>query len=183
MFSDISFRQKLLEAKSEEEFKQELVCQRQQLSIAGEKQVEEEVDNSDPRKGKALQVRERSDVSAPFDRREVKMLCSFRDNGAAPPKKKSRSFKVNISQNRKQTNIYVLHWLPHMCRPPRRLPAPSRRIKTRCSKEKSSRARLSDYPVSTLCRPGLRKEKQLGNRLRPLPGLPWIWQQNVRGAV
>uniref|UniRef100_A0A671WKK0 Solute carrier family 4 member 11 n=1 Tax=Sparus aurata TaxID=8175 RepID=A0A671WKK0_SPAAU len=30
MFSDISFRQKLLEAKSEEEFKQELVCQRQQ---------------------------------------------------------------------------------------------------------------------------------------------------------
>lgn len=112
MFSDISFRQKLLEAKSEEEFKQELVCQRQQLSIAGEKQVEEEVDNSDPRKGKALQVRERSDVSAPFDRREVKMLCSFRDNGAAPPQKKSRSFKVNISQNRKQTNIYVLHWLP-----------------------------------------------------------------------
>uniref|UniRef100_A0A671WPA2 Solute carrier family 4 member 11 n=1 Tax=Sparus aurata TaxID=8175 RepID=A0A671WPA2_SPAAU len=72
MFSDISFRQKLLEAKSEEEFKQELVCQRQQLSIAGEKQVEEEVDNSDPRKGKALQVRERSDVSAPFDRRECK---------------------------------------------------------------------------------------------------------------
>lgn len=111
MFSDISFRQKLLEAKSEEEFKQELVCQRQQLSIAGEKQVEEEVDNSDPRKGKALQVRERSDVSAPFDRREVKMLCSFRDNCAARPKK-SRSFKVNISQNRKQTNIYVLHWLP-----------------------------------------------------------------------
>ncbi|XP_030252638.1 sodium bicarbonate transporter-like protein 11 isoform X2 [Sparus aurata] len=58
MFSDISFRQKLLEAKSEEEFKQELVCQRQQLSIAGEKQVEEEVDNSDPRKGKALQCKD-----------------------------------------------------------------------------------------------------------------------------
>lgn len=111
MFSDISFRQKLLEAKSEEEFKQELVCQRQQLSIAGEKQVEEEVDNSDPRKGKALQVWERSDVSAPFDWREVKMLCSCRENAAAPPKK-SRSFKVNISQNRKQTNIYILHWLP-----------------------------------------------------------------------
>ncbi|XP_036933592.1 sodium bicarbonate transporter-like protein 11 isoform X2 [Acanthopagrus latus] len=58
MFSDISFRQKLLEAKSEEEFKQELVCQRQQLSIANEKQDEEEVDNSDPRKGKALQCKD-----------------------------------------------------------------------------------------------------------------------------
>ncbi|KAM8733720.1 solute carrier family 4 member 11-like isoform 2-T2 [Acanthopagrus schlegelii] len=58
MFSDISFRQKLLEAKSEEEFKQELVCQRQQLSIANEKQEEEEVDNSDPRKGKALQCKD-----------------------------------------------------------------------------------------------------------------------------
>ncbi|KAG7224797.1 hypothetical protein INR49_013510 [Caranx melampygus] len=55
MFSDISFRQKLLEAKTQEEFKQELVYQRQQLSIVSEKPVEEEVDCSDPRKGKSLQ--------------------------------------------------------------------------------------------------------------------------------
>lgn len=57
MFSDISFRQKLLEAKTQEEFKQELIYQRQQLSIVSEKPVEEEVDSSDPRKGKSLQVR------------------------------------------------------------------------------------------------------------------------------
>lgn len=56
MFSDISFRQKLLEAKTQEEFKQELVYQRQQLSIISEKPVIEEVEDSDPRKGKALQV-------------------------------------------------------------------------------------------------------------------------------
>lgn len=56
MFSDMSFRQKLLEAKTQEEFKQELVCQRQQLSIVQEKPVEEEVEDSDPRRGKALQV-------------------------------------------------------------------------------------------------------------------------------
>ncbi|XP_063046336.1 solute carrier family 4 member 11-like isoform X2 [Engraulis encrasicolus] len=37
MFSDISFRQKLLEAKSQEEFKQELVAQRQQLSLPAKK--------------------------------------------------------------------------------------------------------------------------------------------------
>lgn len=60
MFSDISFRQKLLEAKSEEEFKQELVYQRQQLSIVSEKpDTSEEVENSDPRKGKPLEVRTR----------------------------------------------------------------------------------------------------------------------------
>uniref|UniRef100_A0A8C2XSJ0 Solute carrier family 4 member 11 n=1 Tax=Cyclopterus lumpus TaxID=8103 RepID=A0A8C2XSJ0_CYCLU len=34
MFSDISFRQKLLEAKTQEEFKQELVNQRQRLSVS-----------------------------------------------------------------------------------------------------------------------------------------------------
>lgn len=57
MFSDISFRQKLLEAKSQEEFKQELVYQRQQLSIISEKpDTSEEVENSDPRKGKPLEV-------------------------------------------------------------------------------------------------------------------------------
>ncbi|XP_072252497.1 solute carrier family 4 member 11-like [Leuresthes tenuis] len=58
MFSDISFRQKLLEAKTTEEFKQELVCQRHQLSIVTEKAVVVEVDHSDPRKGKDLQCRD-----------------------------------------------------------------------------------------------------------------------------
>lgn len=55
MFSDISFRQKLLETKTQEEFKQELVYQRQQLSIANEKPVIEEIDATDPRKGKQLE--------------------------------------------------------------------------------------------------------------------------------
>lgn len=57
MFADISFRQKLLEAQTKEEFKQELVYQRQQLSAIREKPVVEEVEDSDPRKGKPLQVR------------------------------------------------------------------------------------------------------------------------------
>lgn len=56
MFADISFRQKLLETKTQEEFKQELVYQRQQLSIAHEKTVEEEVEDSDPRQSKSLKV-------------------------------------------------------------------------------------------------------------------------------
>lgn len=56
MFSDISFRQKLLEAKTQEEFIQELVCQRKQLSIDTEKLVVEEVVDSDPRRGKTLEV-------------------------------------------------------------------------------------------------------------------------------
>ncbi|XP_008324732.1 sodium bicarbonate transporter-like protein 11 isoform X2 [Cynoglossus semilaevis] len=55
MFADISFRQKLLEAQTKEEFKQELVYQRQQLSAIREKPVVEEVEDSDPRKGKPLQ--------------------------------------------------------------------------------------------------------------------------------
>ncbi|KAI3351566.1 hypothetical protein L3Q82_020404 [Scortum barcoo] len=55
MFSDISFRQKLLEAKTQEEFKQELVYQRQHLSTVSEKTVMEEVEDSDPRKGKPPQ--------------------------------------------------------------------------------------------------------------------------------
>ncbi|XP_076005328.1 solute carrier family 4 member 11-like [Genypterus blacodes] len=58
MFSSISFRQKLLEASTQEEFKQELVYQRQQLSIASEKVVVEEVDESDPRRGKTLQCKD-----------------------------------------------------------------------------------------------------------------------------
>uniref|UniRef100_A0A8C4EKA2 Bicarbonate transporter-like transmembrane domain-containing protein n=1 Tax=Dicentrarchus labrax TaxID=13489 RepID=A0A8C4EKA2_DICLA len=57
MFSDISFRQKLLEANTQEEFKQELVYQRQQLSIVNEKLVVEEVEDSDPRRGKPLQCK------------------------------------------------------------------------------------------------------------------------------
>lgn len=56
MFSDIGFRQKLLETKTQEEFKQELVSQRHRLSVASEKTVVEEVEDSDPRRGKALQV-------------------------------------------------------------------------------------------------------------------------------
>ncbi|XP_017263591.1 sodium bicarbonate transporter-like protein 11 isoform X2 [Kryptolebias marmoratus] len=55
MFSDISFRQTLLETKTQEEFKQELVLQRHQLSIVKEKPVVEEVEDSDPRKGKPLE--------------------------------------------------------------------------------------------------------------------------------
>ncbi|KAE8285674.1 Sodium bicarbonate transporter-like protein 11 [Larimichthys crocea] len=55
MFSDISFRQKLLEAKTQQEFKQELVYQRQQLSMVTEKLVVEEIEDSDPRRGKSLQ--------------------------------------------------------------------------------------------------------------------------------
>ncbi|KAJ0049841.1 hypothetical protein NL108_003618 [Boleophthalmus pectinirostris] len=55
MFSDISFRQKLLEARTQDEFKQELVLQRQQLSMVTEKPVIEEVVDSDPRRAKDLQ--------------------------------------------------------------------------------------------------------------------------------
>lgn len=54
MFSDISFRQKLLDAKTQDEFKQELVFQRQQLSVVSEKPVLEEVEDSDPRRGKPI---------------------------------------------------------------------------------------------------------------------------------
>ncbi|XP_037318419.2 solute carrier family 4 member 11-like [Pungitius pungitius] len=58
MFSDIFFRQKLLEAKTQEEFKQELVFQRHQLSVVTEKLAKEEVEDSDPRRGKALQFKD-----------------------------------------------------------------------------------------------------------------------------
>ncbi|XP_008418787.1 sodium bicarbonate transporter-like protein 11 [Poecilia reticulata] len=58
MFSDIDFRQRLLETKTQEEFKQELVSQRHRLSVASEKTVIEEVEDSDPRRGKALQCRD-----------------------------------------------------------------------------------------------------------------------------
>ncbi|XP_077433999.1 solute carrier family 4 member 11-like isoform X2 [Vanacampus margaritifer] len=54
MFADISFRQKLLETKTLEEFKQELVRQRQQLSSFTEKEAVDQVDDFDPRRGKEL---------------------------------------------------------------------------------------------------------------------------------
>lgn len=56
MFSDISFRQKLLETKTQDEFKQELVHQRQQLSTVSEKVLVEEVEDSDPQREKPLKV-------------------------------------------------------------------------------------------------------------------------------
>lgn len=56
MFSDISFRQRLLETKTQEEFKQELLSHRQKLSTVQEKPVVEEEEDTDPRRGKALQV-------------------------------------------------------------------------------------------------------------------------------
>uniref|UniRef100_A0A674NGL3 Solute carrier family 4 member 11 n=1 Tax=Takifugu rubripes TaxID=31033 RepID=A0A674NGL3_TAKRU len=58
MFSDISFRQRLLETKTQEEFKQELLSYRQKLSTVQEKPVEEEEEDSDPRRGKALQCKD-----------------------------------------------------------------------------------------------------------------------------
>uniref|UniRef100_A0A7N6AMV9 Bicarbonate transporter-like transmembrane domain-containing protein n=1 Tax=Anabas testudineus TaxID=64144 RepID=A0A7N6AMV9_ANATE len=58
MFSDISFRQKLLETKTQEEFKQELVHQRQQLSKVIEKPDGEEVEDSDPRRAKPLKCKD-----------------------------------------------------------------------------------------------------------------------------
>ncbi|XP_065122607.1 solute carrier family 4 member 11-like [Paramisgurnus dabryanus] len=54
LFSDISFRQKLLETKTQEDFKQQLVIQRQRLSTALQKpSVEEE---TDPHSNKPLKV-------------------------------------------------------------------------------------------------------------------------------
>uniref|UniRef100_A0A3Q3J9B5 Bicarbonate transporter-like transmembrane domain-containing protein n=1 Tax=Monopterus albus TaxID=43700 RepID=A0A3Q3J9B5_MONAL len=54
MFSNISFRQKLLETETQEEFKQQLFNQRQQLSIVNQK-----VEDSDPCRGKPLKVEQR----------------------------------------------------------------------------------------------------------------------------
>ncbi|XP_077388420.1 solute carrier family 4 member 11-like isoform X2 [Festucalex cinctus] len=58
MFADISFRQKLLETKTLEEFKQELVRQRQQLSAFTEKAAVDQVDDFDPRRGKELKCKD-----------------------------------------------------------------------------------------------------------------------------
>ncbi|KAM6923393.1 solute carrier family 4 member 11-like [Xenentodon cancila] len=55
MFSNISFRQRLLETKSQEDFKQELVFQCHQLSVVHENPA---VEDSDPRRGKPLQCRD-----------------------------------------------------------------------------------------------------------------------------
>ncbi|XP_056626415.1 solute carrier family 4 member 11-like [Triplophysa dalaica] len=56
LFSDISFRQKLLETKTQEDFKQELVIQRQRLSTTIKKpSVEEE---TDPHSNKPLKVKD-----------------------------------------------------------------------------------------------------------------------------
>ncbi|XP_030621318.1 sodium bicarbonate transporter-like protein 11 [Chanos chanos] len=54
MFSDMSFRQKLLETKTQEDFKQELVLQRQQLSIAVQRPSM--VEETDPHSNKPLKV-------------------------------------------------------------------------------------------------------------------------------
>ncbi|CAL8263702.1 unnamed protein product [Lota lota] len=63
LLSDISFRQKLLETRTPEEFKQELVHQRWLLSSGSDKPLEEEVDDTDPRKGKRLEF---TDFLKPF---------------------------------------------------------------------------------------------------------------------
>lgn len=56
MFSDISFREKLLDPRTQDEFKQELVSQRRQLSEVNANTIVEEVEESDPRRGKPLEV-------------------------------------------------------------------------------------------------------------------------------
>uniref|UniRef100_A0A8C7ZZD0 Solute carrier family 4 member 11 n=1 Tax=Oryzias sinensis TaxID=183150 RepID=A0A8C7ZZD0_9TELE len=58
MFSDISFREKLLDPRTQDEFKQELVSQRRQLSEVHANPVVEEVEESDPRRGKPLECRD-----------------------------------------------------------------------------------------------------------------------------
>ncbi|KAK9962917.1 hypothetical protein ABG768_006155, partial [Culter alburnus] len=56
LFSDISFRQKLLETKTQEDFKQELVIQRQRLSTVIQKPSVEE--QTDPHSNKPLKVKD-----------------------------------------------------------------------------------------------------------------------------
>ncbi|RVE67500.1 hypothetical protein OJAV_G00103590 [Oryzias javanicus] len=58
MFSDISFREKLLDPRTQDDFKQELVSQRRLLSEVNAKPVVEEVEESDPRRGKQLECRD-----------------------------------------------------------------------------------------------------------------------------
>nr|XP_023651412.1 sodium bicarbonate transporter-like protein 11 isoform X6 [Paramormyrops kingsleyae] len=56
MFSDISFRQKLLETKTQEEFKEELVYQRHQLTAANQKPAAVEEEETDPHSNKPLKL-------------------------------------------------------------------------------------------------------------------------------
>ncbi|XP_067220977.1 solute carrier family 4 member 11-like isoform X2 [Chanodichthys erythropterus] len=56
LFSDMSFRQKLLETKTQEDFKQELVIQRQRLSTVIQKPSVEE--QTDPHSNKPLKVKD-----------------------------------------------------------------------------------------------------------------------------
>ena len=56
MFSDISFRQKLLETKTQEEFKEALVFQRHQLTAANQKPTTVEEEETDPHSHKPLKV-------------------------------------------------------------------------------------------------------------------------------
>lgn len=56
MFSDISFRQKLLESKTQEEFKEALVIQRYHLTAAKRKTTVVEGEETDPHSQKPLKV-------------------------------------------------------------------------------------------------------------------------------
>uniref|UniRef100_A0A8C9W9M2 Solute carrier family 4 member 11 n=1 Tax=Scleropages formosus TaxID=113540 RepID=A0A8C9W9M2_SCLFO len=58
MFSDISFRQKLLETKTQEEFKEELVYQRHQLTASSQKPAAVEEEKTDPHSNKPLKCRD-----------------------------------------------------------------------------------------------------------------------------
>ncbi|XP_028844223.1 solute carrier family 4 member 11 isoform X5 [Denticeps clupeoides] len=59
MFSDISFRQKLLESKTQQEFKEALVIQRYHLTAANHKQLSIEGEGTDPHNHKPLKSADR----------------------------------------------------------------------------------------------------------------------------
>lgn len=56
LFSDISFRQKLLETKTQEEFKEALVLQRHHLMAANQQPISLEEEETDPHSHKPLRV-------------------------------------------------------------------------------------------------------------------------------
>lgn len=56
LFSDISFRQKLLETKTQEEFKEALVFQRHQLTATNQQPTALGKEETDPRSHKPLKV-------------------------------------------------------------------------------------------------------------------------------
>ncbi|KAI1887391.1 hypothetical protein AGOR_G00189820 [Albula goreensis] len=58
MFSDISFRQKLLETKTQEEFKEALVMQRHYLTAANQKPTAMEEEETDPHSNKPLKCKD-----------------------------------------------------------------------------------------------------------------------------